>query len=70
MVFIGGLLARIRHTVLKRQQLEVWRQYARTVTQLLQTNALQPAAQALRETGQIAPPALTPGFPMTPRPQP
>ncbi len=39
---------------LKRQQLEVWRQYARTVTQLLQTNALQPAAQALRETGQIA----------------
>jgi tetratricopeptide (TPR) repeat protein len=39
---------------LKRQQLEVWLQYARTVTQLLQTNALQPAAQALRETEQIA----------------
>jgi WD40 repeat protein/TolA-binding protein len=39
---------------LKRQQLEVWRQYARTVTQLLKTHALQPAAQALRETEQIA----------------
>ena len=38
----------------KRQQLDLWRIYHSTVDKLLQTNALQPALQALRETLEIA----------------
>jgi WD40 repeat protein len=37
----------------KRQQLEMWRLYLDTVDKLLQTNALQPAAQALHEAKEI-----------------
>ncbi len=38
----------------KRQQLDLWRIYLNTVDKLVQTNALQPALQAIRETSEIA----------------